>query len=185
MDTNETGVAQSQYLSFYLAGEEYAINILKVKEIIEYRTLTRMPSVPECVRGVINLRGRVVPVVDLAVRFGLPASEVTGRSCIVMVEAAPDGEPTMMGIMVDAVSQVLDLAPHHVQPPPSLGTRIRAAYLDGMGEAGRKFVMLLNVDRVLAIGGLAGDEPALAGVSDGDDVERGPAAPSWSATMEA
>ena len=163
MNASETGDARFQYLSFFLAGEEYAINILKVKEIIEYRSLTRMPSVPPSVRGVISLRGRVVPVIDLAVRFGLPASEVTPRSCIVMVEAAPDGEPTMMGIMTDAVSQVLDLAPQQIQPPPTLGTRIRAEYLAGMGEAGRKFVMVLNVDRTLAIGGLSGDAPALVG----------------------
>ena len=163
MDPNGMDAARSQYLSFYLARQEYAVQILRVKEIIEYRPLTRMPSVPASVRGVINLRGRVVPVIDLAVRFGLPAGEVTARTCIVMVEAAPDGEKTMLGIMADSVSEVLDLAPQQIQPPPAFGSRVRAEYLDGMGEVGRKFVMLLNVDRALAIGGLAAAEPVPAG----------------------
>jgi purine-binding chemotaxis protein CheW len=141
---------QRQYLTFYLAGEEYAIGILRVKEILEYDTLTPVPQTPPSIRGVINLRGRVVPVVDLAAKFGLPPSPLTKRTCIVIVEVTLDGHPTVMGVLADAVSQVMDLAPTDIAAPPIFGTRVRVDYLQGLGQVGKKFVLLLDVDRVLA-----------------------------------
>ena len=141
--------SRTQYLSFVLCGEEYAVNILRVKEIIEYDALTRVPSMPASVRGVINLRGRVVPVVDLAARFGLPESGITRRSCIVMVELSDNDESVVMGIIADAVSQVLDLDASEIEPPPSFGTSINMRFIEGMAEAGRKFVIILDVDRAL------------------------------------
>jgi purine-binding chemotaxis protein CheW len=150
---NDTSVSQAraQYLSFVLCGEEYAVNILRVKEIIEYDALTRVPSMPPSVRGVINLRGRVVPVVDLAARFGLPESGVTRRSCIVMVELMDNEESVVLGIIADAVSQVLDLAPSEIEPAPSFGTAINSRFIEGMAETGggKKFVIILDVDRAL------------------------------------
>ena len=149
--TTTTNVDPTQFLSFQLAGEEYAVNILRVKEIIEYDDLTRVPGMPASVRGVINLRGRVVPVVDLALRFGLPESQITPRSCIVMVEIGQGENAVIMGIIADAVSEVLDLTAEQIQSAPSFGTAVGAEYLDGMAEAtGRKFVMLLNVERALS-----------------------------------
>ncbi|HET7449734.1 MAG TPA: chemotaxis protein CheW [Gaiellaceae bacterium] len=145
------GAALSQYLSFFIGGEEYAVGILRVKEIIEYDVVTRVPSMPACVQGVLNLRGRVVPVIDLALTFGLPACTVTRRTCIVVVEREVEGDSVVMGILVDAVSQVLDLPASDVEPPPAFGTRARAELLDGMGKSGKKFVMLLNLDRALAL----------------------------------
>ena len=143
-------VEPTQFLSFVLAGEEYAVDILRVKEIIEYDKLTRVPSMPAEVRGVINLRGRVVPVVDLAQRFGLPESEITPRSCIVMVEIGAGEAAVVMGIIADAVSEVLDLTIDTIQPVPTFGTTVRAEFLDGMAETDDKtFVMLLNIDRAL------------------------------------
>ena len=139
----------TQYLSFVLAGEEYAVNILRVKEIIEYDTLTRVPAMPPSVRGVINLRGRVVPVVDLSARFGLEESTITRRSCIVMVELTDGDDSVVMGIITDAVSQVLDLADSAIEPPPSFGTRISTDFIKGMAETGKKFVIILDVDRAL------------------------------------
>ncbi len=148
--TNTSSVPRTQYLSFVLAGEEYAVDILRVKEIIEYGTLTRVPGMPPAVRGVINLRGRVVPVVDLALRFGLPPVVVTPRSCIVMVEFSGADGGIVIGVITDAVSEVLDLAAEEIQSPPSFGTSVGAEFLDGMAEtSGRKFVMLLNIDRAL------------------------------------
>ena len=141
--------APSQFLTFELAGEEFAVEILRVKEIIEYDHLTRVPGMPVAVRGVINLRGRVVPVSDLALRFGMPASEITRRSCIVMVEVGSDEGPLVVGMITDAVSEVLDVPTDRIQPPPSFGTRVEAPYLQGMAETGRKFVMLLDIDRTL------------------------------------
>ena len=143
--------SRQQFLSFVLAGEEYAVEILKVKEIIEYDVLTRGPAMPAAVRGVINLRGREVPVLDLAEHFGLPAITITPRSCIVMVEIGTDDGAAVMGIITDSVCEVLDLAAEQIQPPPSFGTAVGAEFLDGLAEtAARKFTMLLNVDRALS-----------------------------------
>jgi purine-binding chemotaxis protein CheW len=169
--------ALSQYLSFFIGGEEYAVGILRVKEIIEYDVVTRVPAMPPCVRGVINLRGRVVPVVDLALTFGLPESPVTRRTCIVVVERAVDGDAVVMGIIADAVSQVLDLRAEDIEPPPAFGTRARTELLDGMGKSGRKFVMLLNLDRALALDvALAHDGMTMAAVAPGSVPESDAAA---------
>jgi purine-binding chemotaxis protein CheW len=141
---------QQQYLTFFLAGEEYAIGIQRVKEIIEYTTITKVPKVPEWIRGVINMRGNVVPVVDLAVRFGLDQRPVTKTSCIVVVEIQQESERTVMGVVADAVNQVIDLAPQDIEEPPAFGARVRLEYLLGMGKLGHKFALILNIDRVLS-----------------------------------
>lgn len=148
-----TATAQlTQVLTFVLAGEEYAVDILRVKEIIEYNTLTRVPGMPASVRGVINLRGRVVPVIDMALRFGLPESVITPRTSIVMVEIeSPDASGDLViGIITDSVCEVSDFAADQIQPAPSFGTSVGAEYLNGMAEkSNHKFVMLLNIDRAL------------------------------------
>jgi len=141
---------QQQYLTFFLADEEYAVNIQRVKEIIEYTTVTKVPKVPQWIRGVINLRGNVVPVVDLAVRFGLEERPVTKTTCIVIVEIEQDSERAVMGVIADAVNQVIDLAPKDIEEPPAFGTRVRLEYLLGMGKLGKKFALILNIDSVLS-----------------------------------
>lgn len=146
----EQKTTSAQYLCFRLAGEECAIGILRVREIIEYDTVTNVPGMPPWVRGVMNLRGGVVPVIDLAVKFGLPPSPVTNRTCIVIAEVALDGEPAVMGIVVDAVSQVLELSPADIEPAPAFGTSVRVDYLLGLGKFGDRFVLLLDIDRVLS-----------------------------------
>jgi purine-binding chemotaxis protein CheW len=143
-------VIQQQYLTFFLADEEYAINIQRVKEIIEYTTVTKVPKVPEWIRGVINLRGNVVPVVDRTVRFGHEERPVTKTTCIVIVEVEQDSERTVMGVIADAVDQVIDLAPKDIEEPPAFGTRMRLEYLFGMGKLGKKFALILNIDSVLS-----------------------------------
>jgi purine-binding chemotaxis protein CheW len=160
--TTSTATDRTQFLSFALLGEEYAVDILRVKEIIEYDSLTRVPAMPPAVRGVINLRGRVVPVVDLALRFGLPQSTITPRTCIVMVEIGTGDAALIMGIIADAVSEVLDLTSEQIQPVPSIGTSVGAEFLDGMAETGKKFVILLNIDRSLADLGAKSAEPVPA-----------------------
>jgi purine-binding chemotaxis protein CheW len=141
---------QTQYLTFYLAEEEYAIGILRVKEIIEYDTVTKVPMAPACIRGVINLRGSVVPVVDLAVKFGLSDRPITKWTCIVIVEVDLDGEQTVMGLMADSVSQVIDLVPEDIEAPPAFGTRVKVDYLLGMGKTEKKFILILDIDQVLS-----------------------------------
>ena len=143
----------AQYLTFMLAGEMFAIGILAIKEIIEYGNLTPVPMMPASVRGVINLRGAVVPVMDLLARFGKPPSPVTKRSCIVIVEVANDEERQVIGVAVDAVNEVLDIAPADIEPPPAFGARIRSDFIHGMGKVKGKFVILLDVKHVLALDG--------------------------------
>jgi purine-binding chemotaxis protein CheW len=141
----------AQYLTFMLAGETFAIGILAIKEIISYTSLTTVPMMPACVRGVINLRGAVVPVMDLLSRFGKPSSEVTKRTCIVIVEIESQGERQDVGIVVDAVNEVLDIRAEDIEPPPAFGARIRTDFIRGMGKVRGRFVILLEVDHVLSL----------------------------------
>jgi purine-binding chemotaxis protein CheW len=165
MQMPETTSEQGQYLAFAIAGEEYAVGILRVREIIEFETITRVPTTPPWIRGVINLRGAVVPVVDLAVKLGLPATALTKRTCVVIVEADLEGEGTVMGIMADSVSQVIDLAAGDIEDAPPFGTRVRVDYLRGMGRVGRKFVLILDIDRVLSANELLATAQAGAAVA--------------------
>src|SRR5947199_5408283 len=143
-------VVQQQYLSIFLADEGYAIHMQRVKEMLGYPTGTKVPKVPEWIRGVINLRGNVVPVVDLTVRFGLKERPVSKTTCIVIVEIEQDSERAVMGVIADAVNQVIDLAPKDIEEPPAFGTRVRLEYLFGMGKLGKKFALILNIDSVLS-----------------------------------
>ena len=140
-----------QYLTFMLGGEAFAIGILAIKEIIEYGHLTEVPMMPASVRGVINLRGAVVPVMDLQARFGRPASAVTKRTCIVIVETGDADDGQVIGVVVDAVSEVLELPASDIEPPPSFGSAIRSDFVCGMAKVRGKFVIVLDVANVLAI----------------------------------
>lgn len=154
----------AQYLTFVLGKEIFAMGILAIKEIIEYQSLTTVPMMPPCVSGVINLRGAVVPVVDLSQRFGRASSEITKRTCIVIVEVHAGDERQVLGVVVDAVNEVLDISPADIEPAPAFGARIRTEFIHGMGKVHGKFVILLNVDYVLSldeIGQLPGDAPQL------------------------
>ncbi len=146
---------QQQYLTFVLGGEMFAIGILCVKEIIEYGDLTVVPMMPECIRGVINLRGAVVPVVDLACRFGRRSTDLTRRTCIVIVEVEGEGERQDIGVIVDAVSEVLEIQGSQIEPAPAFGARIRTDFIHGMGKLDGKFVIILNVNKVLSLDDLA------------------------------
>lgn len=173
-----------QYLTFFLADEEYAVRILQVREILELGPITRVPSTPAHVRGVINVRGSVVPVVDLAVKLGLPETQVTRRTCVVIVEAALQGETRVLGLLVDAVHQVVELGAADIEVPPSFGTQVHPSYLLGMGRAEPKFVMLLDIDQALSeveieameeIGTEGGEETEAAARAGGDDAAAAPA----------
>ncbi len=144
-----------QYLTFSLAGGEYAIAVLKVREIIEHEAVTRVPSTPSFIRGVINLRGSVVPVVDLASKFRLPESAVTKRTCIVIVEVAAESGTLVMGVLADAVNQVVEFRPEEIEAAPSFGTPVRVDFLKGLGKLGSQFVLILDTDRVLSSSELA------------------------------
>ena len=141
----------AQYLTFLLSGEMYAVGILNVKEIIEYGQLTEIPMMPAFIRGVINLRGSVVPVIDLSARFGGQQIEVSRRTCIVIIEIGSEEERHDIGVVVDAVSEVLEVSAADIELTPSFGAKIRADFIDGMGNIGGKFVIILDSQRVLSV----------------------------------
>ena len=141
---------QALYLTFMQGNEVFAIRILAIKEIIEYEVPTSVPMMPDFIRGVINLRGAAVPVVDLAIRCGQPARPVTKRTCIVIVERQLEGKAENVGVIVDAVNAVLDIPASDIEPPPAFGARIRSDFLLGLGKVDGKFVSLLAADRVVA-----------------------------------
>ena len=145
----------SQYLTFLIDGEMFTIGILNIKEIIEYGQLTEVPLMPGFMRGVINLRGRVVPVIDLSVRFGRQRTDITKRTCIVIVEIRSEEIHQDIGLLVDAVSEVLDIPHEEIEPPPSFGANIRSEFISGMGKINGKFVIILNIEKVLSVDELA------------------------------
>ena len=145
------GAQTHQYLTFMLGGELFAIGILFIKEIIEYSSLTEVPMMPAAVRGVINLRGAVVPVTDLLIRFGKRSSPVNKRTCIVIIEVTGLGERQDIGIVVDSVDSVLDIPASEIEPPPTFGAGIRTDFIRGMGKVNGRFVILLDVNHVLAV----------------------------------
>ena len=144
------GSAHPQYLTFFIAGEEYALAILRVREIIQYAGVTRIPRAPAWVRGVINLRGSVVPVVDVGARFGVAELQPTRSTCIVVAEVRQEDERIVIGLLADAVSEVIELPAHDLQPVPAFGTRARVEYLQGMGRVGERLMLMLDVDRLLS-----------------------------------
>jgi purine-binding chemotaxis protein CheW len=153
--------AGAQHLVFTLAGETYAMRIRSIKEVIQYGALTRVPLMPEFLRGVINLRGAVVPVVDLSVRFGRPGTEVGRRTCIVVLEVETTEGPVEIGILVDTVSEVLEIRASDIEPAPSFGQVLRQEFIEGIGKVGDQFLILLDVAHTLSIEELAGVQAAI------------------------
>lgn len=142
---------QAQYLTFMLGGETFAIGILHIREILEYGGITTVPMMPAFVRGVINLRGAVVPVIDLAVRFSRPPSPVTRRTCVVIIEVESEGEQHSIGVTVDTVNEVLEIPDSEVEPAPAFGARIRSEFIGGMGKINGGFVIILDAGKVLSV----------------------------------
>jgi purine-binding chemotaxis protein CheW len=160
-----------QYLTFGLGTETFAIGIMAIKEIIEYASLTEVPMMPTYVRGVINLRGSVVPVLDLPARFGKASSAITKRTCIVIIDVMLGNDRHVLGLVVDAVNAVLDIPQSDIEPPPAFGASIRTEFIRGMVKINNKFVIVIDVDHVLA----ADEVQALADIQQ-DQVADGQAA---------
>ncbi|MDY6946726.1 MAG: chemotaxis protein CheW [Pseudomonadota bacterium] len=142
---------QHQYLTFMLGRETFALGILSIKEILEYTAPTEIPMMPAFIRGVVNLRGAAVPVVDLCARFGRPSAAVTKKTCVVIVETQLEEESHIIGVVVDAVNEVLEIPNSDIEPAPSFGASIRTDFIQGMGKVRGKFVIVLDVNRVLCI----------------------------------
>jgi len=141
---------EGKYLTFSLAGEEYGIGILKVKEIIGMLPITVVPQTPAYIKGVINLRGKVIPVIDLRLKFGLAAAQFTERTCIIVVEIAGTGRTILMGIVVDSVSEVLNIKAADIEATPSFGAKLNTDYILGMAKTGGSIKILLDIDKILS-----------------------------------
>jgi len=142
--------ASNQYLTFTLGEEVFALDIGSVREVLEYTSITKVPRIPEYIRGVINLRGRAVPVVDVRLKFGMPATERTVNTCIIIVEVNLGGEQTVLGALSDSVKEVMDIEPQNIEPAPRIGTAIKADFIKGIGKHGEDFIILLDIDRVFS-----------------------------------
>lgn len=146
----ESDGSHPSYLTFFIGNDEYGVPILRAREILRLAAITAVPSAPACVRGVINLRGTAVPVADLGIKFGQLACVPTRFTCVVVVDVCMDGEQAVMGLMVDAVNQTIELSAEEIEPVPNFGTHAPCDYLVGMGKQERRFVLLLDIDRVLS-----------------------------------
>ncbi len=139
-----------QYLTFKLADEIFAFDVAKVREILELTSITKVPQTPDFMRGVINLRGSVVPVIDLRLNFGMQCTEQTVNTCIIVVEVNLDGETIVLGVLADSVQEVVEMEPDLIEPPPQLGTKLNTAFIKGMGKVENDFVMILDIDKVFS-----------------------------------
>ncbi len=139
-----------QYLTFKLGDEVFATDVAKVREVLDFTTITKIPRTPDFMSGVINLRGNVVPVVDLRLCFEMSKTEKTVNTCVVVVEMMLEGEPTVIGALADSVEEVIDLEPEQIEPAPKIGTQIRTDFIKGMGKRDVQFIMILDIDRIFS-----------------------------------
>ncbi|MBF0357521.1 MAG: purine-binding chemotaxis protein CheW [Magnetococcales bacterium] len=140
----------AQYLTFLLGEELFAVDIFKIREVLEFTSVTKVPRTPPFMRGVINLRGSVVPVVDMRAKFEMSKTETTVNTCIIILEIAIDDGITIMGALADSVQEVLELNLEHIEPPPKIGTNIHSDFLIGIGKNDGKFIMILDVDKIFS-----------------------------------
>ena len=145
----------TQYLTYKLGDETFALDITKVREVLDFTTVTKVPRTPEFMRGVINLRGSVVPVVDLRLKFGMTRTENSVNTCIIITEVTVDGDTTILGCLADSVQEVLDLDEEHIAPAPRIGTKLRTEFIKGMGKQDDRFIIILDIDKVFSSDELA------------------------------
>ena len=157
-------ISSQQYVTFSLCDELFGVEVSRTREILSLTPVTKVPQTPDYMLGVINLRGQVVPVVDMRLKLGLTAGEETEDTCIIVVEVQVDGEPIVVGALADAVREVLDIRSDQIEPPPRLGTRLNTEFINGMGKVDEEFMILLNIDRVF-------NSAELAFVQDAGQVE--------------
>jgi purine-binding chemotaxis protein CheW len=139
-----------QYLTFKLQEELYAVDVANIREILDFTTVTKVPKTPDFMRGVINLRGSVVPVIDMKLKFGMPETEKTVDTCVIVMEMSLDGESVILGSLADAVQEVLELEPDQIEPAPKIGTRLKTEFIRGMGKHNDQFIMILDIDKIFS-----------------------------------
>lgn len=177
-------IASSQFLTFTLDKEQFAVEITKVREVLEFSTVTKVPRTPDFMRGVINLRGSVVPVIDLRLKLGLSRTEATIDTCVIIIEVETAEERLVLGALADSVQEVIELDPKFIQPPPRMGTRVNIGFIRGIAKRDEQFIMLLDINRVLT-------DEELRVVGDAQENEEAspatvpPLSPSAASTAEA
>lgn len=152
---NPSGTSNSQirqFLNFRLLDEVFGVDVFQVREILEFTKITKVPHTPDYLCGVINLRGAVVPVVDMRLKFGLPKPEMTVNTCIIVLEVTIEDEKTIMGALVDGVQEVIEIDDQNIEPPPKIGTHLNTEFILGMGKHNDNFIMLLNIDKIFSTG---------------------------------
>jgi purine-binding chemotaxis protein CheW len=151
-DMSVTGITEtSQYLTFKLDQEIYALDITQVREVLDFSEITKVPRMPEFMRGVINLRGGVVPVVDLRLKFGMSKTEKTVDTCVIIIDLTIEGETTFLGVLADSVQEVMTMEPDQISPPPKIGTRLDTKFIKGMGKKNDEFVIIIDIDKVFSL----------------------------------
>ncbi len=140
----------TQFLTFKLADEVFALDISQVREVLDFTNITKVPRTPDFMRGVINLRGSVVPVVDMRLKFGMDRTEKTVNTCIIIVEIDVDGDKTILGALADSVQEVIELEHGQIEPPPKIGTRLRTEFIKGMGKRDDNFIIILDIDKIFS-----------------------------------
>jgi purine-binding chemotaxis protein CheW len=148
----------TQYLTFNLAGEVFAIDVANIREILDFTTITKVPQTPEFMCGVINLRGSVVPVIDMRLKFGMPKTEKTVNTCIIVMEMMLDNETGVIGALADSVQEVLELEGEQIEPAPKIGTGLRTEFIKGMGKHNEQFIMILDIDKIFTFDDLASEQ---------------------------
>ena len=148
---DETNITSSQqYVTFNLADELFGVEVSRAREILSLTPVTKVPQTPDYLLGVINLRGQVVPVVDMRLKLGLPAGEETEDTCIIVIEVQVDGEVLVVGALADAVREVMEIRDDQIEPPPRLGTKLNIEFINGMGKVDEQFMILLNIDQIFS-----------------------------------
>jgi purine-binding chemotaxis protein CheW len=145
----------TQHLTFKLDDEVFAVDISTVREVLEFTTVTKVPQTPEFMRGVINLRGSVVPVVDLRLKFGMSETSKTVNTCVIIVEVSLDGESTVIGALADSVQEVFEFDADQIEPSPKIGTKLNTDFIKGMGKRDEEFIIILDIDKVFSTDELA------------------------------
>ena len=149
--TDDNGIKANQFLTFTLDEEVYALGINQVREVLDFSKITKIPQLPDFMRGVINLRGGVVPVVDLRLRFGMDASVRTVDTCIIIIEIGINDEETeLLGVLADSVQEVMSLEPEQIEPPPKIGTRLKTEFIMGIGKRNDDFIIILDINKVFS-----------------------------------
>ena len=164
----EAAAEAIQYLTFRLEDEIYATNISQVREVLEFSKVTKVPRTPDYMRGVINLRGHVVPVMDLKLRFGMSRTEKTVNTCVVIVEVSLNGDSLVIGALADSVQEVIELDASVIEPPPKIGTKLSTEFIRGMGKRDEQFIILLDIDKVFSSDNLGA---VRASIGDQDKVD--------------